>query len=302
MTSKECTSCRKTVATNETVKVNGNTYCNDCFATIFPDKDSLSGKRIEKDLDPTICARCTTDFGSKQLSKISRYPICDDCQKIMNSQTFPVWVRASLAGTLALVIIAFVWNWRYYQSYSNIKKANAAFEKADYPGAAQLMSLASEQVPEVDDIYVLASYYRGIDLLAKDKGSEALAEFEICKNKVPNNYNIDRLITQAKIGSSFDKKDYEGFLNASKENLGYDSTSAGSWTTVASAYSCLYATNGDESARAESLKCLDKAKAIDNTSKEAIDYYNIVEYRLYSKRVIRREDFIKEFPNGWTKN
>lgn len=164
------------------------------------------------------------------------------------------------------------------------------------------MKSASEKVPEVEDIKTISSYFNGIDLLTKDKSSEALKEFNKCKEKIPPDYDIKTLIMQARIGSAFDNKDYIGFLEASKENLELDTTLAVSFTSVASAYACLYANKGNEEDKYNSIKYLNRAKQIDSTSKEMTVYYNMVEYRIFSRKIIKREEFIKQFPNGWTKN
>jgi hypothetical protein len=199
-----------------------------------------------------------------------------------------------------MVVFAFGWNWKFYQAYDAIRDANAAFSQNNYSQAAELMSLASEKVPEVQDVSNLASYFKGIDFLAKDKGADALNEFISIKDKLPLNYGVERLIWEAKIGASFNNKNYEGFLEASKGLLALDSTSAMTWTSVASAYACIYADRGEESAQKESLRYLERARTIDDSTKEAKSYYNMVEYRLFSRRIITRDEFAKEFPNGWT--
>ncbi|TDO78046.1 hypothetical protein EV143_103290 [Flavobacterium chryseum] len=163
------------------------------------------------------------------------------------------------------------------------------------------MKKASKEVPEVEDLKILTAYYNGFESLAKDDSEKALSQFTSCLGKVPPEYNINFFINQAKIGVSFDKKDYDGFLSASKEILKIDSTSADSYASVASAYACIYATKNDESAKIKSYQYLEKAHAIDSTSAEAKFYYNFLEYRMYAHKVIKREEFIKQFPNGWTK-
>jgi hypothetical protein len=214
----------------------------------------------------------------------------------------PNWVKAFFVGILVIVVGSIIWNWNYYAAYMNIKKSNEYFKNGDYFNAALVMKSASEKVPEVEDIKTISIYFNGINLLAKDKCSEALSEFEKCKDKIPQDYNINTLIIQARIGSAFDKKDYNGFLEASKDNLALDSTSAISFASVASAYACLYADKGNGDYKQNSIDYLYKAKQIDSTSKEMKDYYNMVDYRIDSRKIIKREEFIKQFPNGWIKN
>jgi hypothetical protein len=303
MKNTDCNICEtKNIPLNETIKIDGRIYCKACFETHFSDPKKLKDKIVEKVIDPTICSSCSKDFGEIELKKMGSYPICDDCEVEITNKIFPTWVKGFLIGILVIIIVGFIWNWKFYQAYNNIKQANSMFQVADYENASLLMFKASNVVPEVEDLKTIATYFHGIELLSKDKSKEALNEFNKCKDKIAADYDISRLIIQARIGATFDNKDYEGFLEASKENLALDSSLAVSLTSVASAYACIYADKGNEDAKANAFTYLNKAKSIDDTTKALKDYYNMVEYRIDSKKIIRREEFIKQFPNGWIKN
>ena len=270
MIKRDCQNCdAKELPLNETLKIEGTIYCAHCFDTHFPDKDVLSNKSIERELDPTVCSSCNADFGNLALKQIAQHSICETCEAELNTKIFPTWVKAFFVGILAIVVVSFFWNWKFYQAYNNIKKANVSFQVGDYQNASALMQSASKQVPEVEDLKIISDYYIAVDLLAQDKSAEALVAFEACKNKTPPDYHVNQLIIQAKIGAAFDTKDYSGFLAAAKENLGLDTTaSAISLTCVASAYACLYADKGQEKDKLHTLEYLNKAKEKDNTSKE----------------------------------
>jgi tetratricopeptide (TPR) repeat protein len=302
MRKTECTNCdNKSVPLNETITIDEKDFCHPCFEANFSDEEKLNGKKVEKKYDPTICSACSKDFEEKELNKIGVYPYCNDCETEVKNRVFPNWVKAFFAAIILIVLFSFYWNWQYYDAYSNIKESNTYFDKGDFANATKLMTKASKEVPEVEDLKTLSAYYNGFESMAKNDSEKALSQFTSCLGKVPPEYNINFFINQAKIGVSFDKKDYNGFLSASKEILKIDSTSADSYASVASAYACIYATTNDESAKKKSYEYLKKAHAIDNTSAESKFYYNFLEYRMYAHKVIRREDFIKQFPNGWTK-
>jgi len=299
----DCSICdNKEIALNDTIKIDGKVYCTNCFDANFSDQKELDNKLVEKDLDSTICSFCSKDFGELELNKISAYPICESCEITVKNKTFPTWVKGFFIGIIAIVVVSFIWNWKYYRAYLSIKKSNEFYQNGDFSNASLLMRSASETLPEVEDIKIVSSYFSGIDLLYRDKSAEALMEFEKYKDKMPDDFDINYLIIQARIGASFDNKDYEGFLKASKENLAFDTTLAISLTSVASAYACLYADNGFEEDKQNAVSYLNKAKQIDSTSNEMTVYYNMVEYRIDSRNIIRREEFIEQFPNGWTKN
>lgn len=302
MRTADCSTCEKrAIPLNDTIKVDNQVYCESCFEKNFAHESRLKDKKIEREIDPTVCSSCSKDFGERELNKISAYPICPDCEISIKNKTFPVWVKGFFVAIIVIVVVSFAWNWKFYRAYNEIKESGVYFANGDYSNAASLMQSASEKVPEVEDLTTLASYYRGIDLLTKDKSAEALAEFERCKDKVPDDYNIENLIIQAKIGATFDSKDYDGFLAASLENLALDTTQALSLTAVASAYACLYADRGEEQDKQFSLSYLKKAKEIDSLSEEMKGYYNRIDHRLYSRTILTHEEFSKQFPNGWSK-
>lgn len=297
-----CDYCGKiNVPQNETVEINEKVCCEDCIKEKFGDKDLQKRLKINKNLDPTICSNCNKDFGDKVLEKISDYPICDECLVKIRNKTFPSWLKYFLIGIAALIIFSLFWNFRFFISYHNIKKTNISLSQGDYEEAAKLMESASTHVPEIKELRTLSAYYKGISLLYMNKSSEALAEFEKCKNDLPSDYPINSLINQAKMGKGFDTKDYNLFLLASLENLKADNSIAMSNAMVASAYACKYVENGTESFKDSTLKYLNKAESIDDTTKEILNYYNRIEHRLYTKVILNKTEFDKKYPNGWNK-
>lgn len=299
----DCDFChKKSVPINETLKIDEKNYCHACIENEFPDENSLNGKKIEKVFDSTVCSLCDKDNGEIELKKIASHPICDNCEITIKKRTFPLWVKGFLAFILFITLFSFFWNWKYYQAYNNIKESNTYLEKGNYENASKLMADASEKVPEVEELKVLSNFYGGIDLLQKDKSKEALTALNKCKGVLPADYGLDLLISNAKIGVYFDKKDYDSFLLESKNILKVDSTKSNSWAGVASAYACLYAAKNIDSFKVKSLQHLEKALKIDSLSADSKEYRNRIEHRLYTKQIIRREEFIKKYPKGWSKN
>lgn len=300
MKKTDCTVCNtKGIPVNDTVKIDGKVCCNNCLKTHYAEHGKLENHTVEKVPDPTVCASCHKDFGETELTKISVYPICPECETTIKNKTLPAWVKGFFVAILVIVIGSLFWNWKFYSAYLDIRDANQHFKNGDYANAALLMEAASVAVPEVEDIKTISSYFKGIKLLSEDNSSGALTEFEKCRDKLPQDYNLNNLLLQAKIGSTFDNKDYNGFLQATKENLVLDSLQATSLASVASAHACLYAQSGKEEDKLQALNYLSKARQIDSVSKEVKEYYNMIEYRLHSRKIIRRKEFQKQFPNGW---
>lgn len=252
----------------------------------------------DTDVSGSTCAFCKNQFEGTQLGRLSVYPICESCRVDIARKTFPLWVKLFFTGVLILVAFSIFWNWRFYSAYQGIKNANIAAGKGDIAGAAEKMGNAGKQVPEVKEIAEMASYYKGIDLLNKDKSTEALSEFENCVD-LSADLHINELTLQAQMASGFDKKDYKLFLTSAKTFLQLDTTKAVAWASVASAYACLYAQSNLDSLRQQSFKYYNRSKAMDDTSADEKEFLGRILYRLDTKQIITKEQFDKQYPNGY---
>lgn len=298
-----CTVCSSIdVPLNNTLTIDGEVHCSDCLDKHYPTERTLHGRVVVKEHDPTVCSFCGKDFEEKELEKLSVYPTCTDCQKDIRNKTFPLWVKGFFAAIVVIVLFSFFWNWKYYEAYNSINTAFDYYQEGNFTAAKNEMVTASNKVPEATDLTILASYFKGVELLHKEQYKEATAELLQCQGYLPAEYNVDLLIAEAAVGLAFDNKDYDGFLAATKKILAIEPGSAMTNASVASAYACIYATKGEEDAKTSALEYLEKAKKIDSTSAEATSYYNAIDYRIFSKNIIEREVFDKKFPNGWVKN
>lgn len=297
-----CDNCEKTdLPFNETLKVDGKVYCKDCLEQHFPEQNALNDKLVDDTLDPTVCSVCKTDFGTVELSHVGRYPFCDDCKVALDQKILPTWVKGFLITVLIIIVSAFVWNWKFYSAYQNFFNANELMGKGEVSQAAKLMTKASEQVTQVNDLKVLAAYFRAIDFMQTDHSAEALIELEQCRT-LPPEYEVDAMIAQANVGAAFDNKDYPGFLEANLEQLALQPNEPIAIAGVASAYACMHAVYGDSTSKSNAESYLNQAKTLDDTSEYMLDYYNFIEFRLDSRVIITHEKFDEKFPNGWTKN
>jgi hypothetical protein len=295
-----CSYCHKSdVQLNKSIKIDEKPYCSDCISAVFTE-DELKSKRIEKEFDPTVCFSCGKDFDDTILNRISDYPVCLACEQSIKNKAFPKWVKAFFIGVLTLVAFSFFSNYRFIEAYSNLKKSSRALEEKDYKTAADEFKSAHDNIPEINEIGALASFYNGINLLNDDKSTEALAEFIACKDFVPRDLQIENYITQAEMGSGFDTKNYHLFLNAAKKNLQIDTTIAMSWAGVASAYACLYGSSKTDSIKVFYDYYLGKSLSLNDTTKEFSNYINRLRYRFATGDILTKEEFDKKFPYGTT--
>lgn len=296
-----CSNCQNNrVPLNASIQVDDAHYCENCLKEKFSDASAFKGKRVVKEFDPTICSSCAQDFGDTPLNRMGEYPMCGFCTKKIKARIFPTWVKAFFAGVVLLVIFSFVWNWRFIRAYHMTKDGGAAVESGNFGQAAKIFRSASTSVPEIMEYATLAEYYTGISLLQQDSGAQALDAFRKCSD-LPKEYGVDLYMTQAEIDVLYDIKDYSGFVRSAKKYLSYD-TSATALAQVASAYSCLYADQKADSAKASANWYLFKAQMKKDTTQDFADYVKLIQYRLATGEIISRQQFLEKFPNGWTNN
>jgi tetratricopeptide (TPR) repeat protein len=193
---------------------------------------------------------------------------------------------------------------RFVQAYVEMKSSIKAFRTNDIEKAAEMMNSASNRVPESNILRGIAAFYKGILFLQQDNNAEALISFNLCRRLSPSqageeNKIIDQFITRAAIGAAFDNKDYDQFLELSIKSYNENPNDAIACAQVSSAYACKYAVTGDEQFKGKSLDMLNKAGTLLKTDSYFKEYEQRILYRLYSREIITRNEFVRRFPNGW---
>lgn len=296
-----CEACQSSnVPMSEVLRVDGIAHCNDCLTNKYPEEDMLLGHLLEHEPDPTICSMCSIDHGNEELKPLSGKPVCKSCRTLLNRMAVPVWVKASFAGVLIVVVLAFTLNWRFYSAKNSLALANDAFEKGNVDKAVEHINHALHEVPESEDVKTLARYMGGCRMLAVGNYAQALADFEYCEDRLPDDYQIDMLINRADILASFTKGDYTRYLDLTLAQLSQDTLSAEHHAEVASAYACLYADGGKLGFRDLANYHIERCKQTPSFSGELQNYCNNIEYRLYSKQILTFSQFAEVYPDGWT--
>jgi hypothetical protein len=97
-----------------------------------------SGRSIQlsRIIDPTICWKCKTDYGEKDLPSIAGVPVCGTCALALYESPFPGWLKASLAALLGLLAVA-LWTGRpYFTAGRHLMLAERALDQSDFATAS----------------------------------------------------------------------------------------------------------------------------------------------------------------------
>ncbi|HEY5747137.1 MAG TPA: hypothetical protein VIU12_13720 [Chryseolinea sp.] len=296
-----CSHCNRTdVPVNESLHIDDVVFCHTCVNATFTE-DQLKGRNVVNEFDPTVCSSCSKDFGDTTLAKVAQYPMCPACAKAIEKKSFPTWVKAFFIGILVVVVFSTIYNWRFIEGYKEMNAATRAMQAKDYKTAARNLSAAFGHVPEQQDLKHLAHYCQGVTFLEEDNSTAALSELQACVDFMPEDYEIPQLIVRARLGATFDTKNYDQYLQVAKEHLRVDSTEGYRWSVMASAYACWYATTKTDSAKIQYNICRSNALVLDNSA-EMMAQINRMDHRFETGEIITAEEFAKRFPNGWIKN
>ena len=129
MQSRQCLDCSNTVAAATTFLVNGRVLCTPCADKKVVEIRRAKGKlEVLRGMDPTICGKCATDFGSTELPLLAGMPLCENCrQHVLNFQ-YPVWLKTAFAGLLLLLGGSLVHGRSYFTAGRSYYKAKKLLE------------------------------------------------------------------------------------------------------------------------------------------------------------------------------
>lgn len=290
-----CEGCDNQHPTAEMSNVGGRTLCSACVAEFVQEHGGAVVTPIKKLADPTICANCGIDGGDVPHGQLGAAHVCHACTDFFRNRPFPGWVRFSFAAVLVLVVVSFVWNFRFLQGHFEMK---AAMRSRDLRKSAELSAAAAEHVPEAPIFGEVASFFQGMTCMQDDHCEEALTCFAKCQH-LKKDWPIDELQSEAKQGAAFERKDYDQFLRCAEEAAKRHPNDSLAVASVASALACQYAIHGNTDLRKRAEEKIAEAKKLDAGALEKSDFEDRIRYRLETRKIIDRKEFQKLFPNGW---
>ncbi len=293
----KCSVCGKILPMKDTSKTDDRILCADCYEKLTSTKEIVASE-FRYQTDPTVCGRCGFDNGSNPLPTLATQPMCQQCTDYLRNRPFPSWIKISFAGLIIFVVLAAVWNMRFFLAW---KDSKAAFELMgqDMGQAAERMRTARSRVPESSDLQTLSAFFDGVFFLQQDRCQEALASLKKCQHRLPPSFSVDLLILQARSGVAFNTKDYDGFVVVAKDLIAKQPDDHFSYATLASAYACKYAVTRDMAFHEQSVAALDRARAISGSDPSFKEYEQRILHRLSTQEILTAREFHTRFPNGW---
>ncbi len=292
----KCIQCGRSLPIKETSKTDGRILCAECYEKVTSTGTAASEFRYQA--DPTVCGRCGFDNGSTPLPTLAGLPMCQQCTDFLRNRPFPSWIKISFAGLIIFVVLAGVWNMRFFLAWKDTRVALKLMGQ-DMGQAAERMRTARDRVPESSDLQTLSAYFDGIVYLQQNRSEEALASFEKCEHSLPPTFGVDLLILRARSDVAFDTKDYDGFVAVAKEMTLKKPDDHFSHAMLASAYACKYAVTGDTAFREQAMAALERARIMSGDDPSFKEYEQRILHRLSTQEILTAQEFHRKFPNGW---
>jgi len=136
-------------------QVAGATCCQACTERVIEERGPFREDQVERLFDPTMCAYCGHDGGDVEVPRLAGLPTCDTCAERFRKRPFPLWIRASFAALLALLVASQVVGARYYGAAANVVRAERLIDSGDHAEASALLDSALEHVPDSGKVLLL---------------------------------------------------------------------------------------------------------------------------------------------------
>lgn len=124
--------------------------------------------RVARHLDPTVCSKCGTDYGSSELPQVGGVPFCVTCRDALYSRTLPKWLTATVAGLFALLAFGWIHGAKFFRIEKSLLLAERLIDKKQYIAAIPLLETVLPAAPNCEKCILL---YGKAEMLTGNPGT-----------------------------------------------------------------------------------------------------------------------------------
>jgi hypothetical protein len=110
---------------------------------------------VARYVDPTVCSKCRTDYGSSELPQVGGVPFCSSCRDALYSRTLPKWLTATVAGLFALLAFGWLHGARFFRAEKSLILAERLIDKRQYTAAIPLLQGVLPNAPNCEKCILL---------------------------------------------------------------------------------------------------------------------------------------------------
>jgi tetratricopeptide (TPR) repeat protein len=129
--------------------------CQACAERVIEERGPFREDQVARVFDPTVCANCGHDAGRDELPRLAGLPACNTCAEGLRNRPFPIWIRASFAVLVVLLVASQIVGARYFGAAANVVRAERLIDSGDHAEALALLDGALEQAPDSAKVLLL---------------------------------------------------------------------------------------------------------------------------------------------------
>ncbi len=108
----------------------------------------------EQQVNPTVCSGCGASSGSPW-PMVGGLPWCPACREGLYQRPFPMWLKASLAGLLALLVYSYVHGAQYFEAGRALVSGERLVEQRKFAEAVPLLQSVIQTAPNCEKCVLL---------------------------------------------------------------------------------------------------------------------------------------------------
>jgi hypothetical protein len=189
-------------------------FCEPCANSELQGA-SKGAFRVARYVDPTVCSKCRTDYGSSELPLLGGAPFCPTCRESLYQRSLPKWLTLSMAGMLALLAFALLHGARFFGTEKSLILAERRVEKREYAGSIPLLQAVVATAPNCEKCILLLAK---AELLT----GRSDAAYKLIHDHKGGSFESSALATEVsaiatRVGNAFKKAQEAGDLERKKQ-------------------------------------------------------------------------------------
>jgi hypothetical protein len=167
-----CCECGLTTSIRSFYSFNGRIYCEPCVWKASREaKEKGEPSEYVSLTDNSVCARCGVSSGDAEHLVVGKLPLCATCAPQVSNWPYPVWLKASLAALMILLVFALMHGRKYFHAGRTMYIGERLVEESHYAEALPYLQETLRIAPESDKAVLLTAKaaLKSGDIEAADK-------------------------------------------------------------------------------------------------------------------------------------
>jgi tetratricopeptide (TPR) repeat protein len=129
-------------------------FCEPCANAEL--QGAASGAfRVARYIDPTVCSKCKTDYGSMELPRVGGAPFCATCRDSLYARRLPKWLTASVAAMIVLLLAAWGHDTKFFRTEKALILGERLVGKHQYAASIPLLESVVQNAPNCEKCLLL---------------------------------------------------------------------------------------------------------------------------------------------------